>query len=67
MTIYSQNLTIVLVHEDSSGTRSMDRRLLLASRRCPVAARGQVMKGGHFFPKENPDAIAVLLKQFLSA
>jgi haloacetate dehalogenase len=29
--------------------------------------RGQAMKGGHFFPEENPDDTAVLLKQFLSA
>jgi len=25
------------------------------------------MKGGHFFPEENPDGTAVLVKQFLSA
>jgi len=25
------------------------------------------MKGGHFFPEENPDDTAGLLKQFLSA
>ena len=30
-------------------------------------ARGQAMKGGHFFPEENPDDTAVLVKQFLSA
>ena len=30
-------------------------------------AQGQPMKGGHFFPEENPDQTAVLLKQFLSA
>ena len=29
--------------------------------------QGQVIKGGHFFPEENPDDTAVLLKQFLSA
>jgi haloacetate dehalogenase len=29
-------------------------------------AHGQAMKGGHFFPEENPDDTAVLLKQFLS-
>ena len=28
---------------------------------------GQAMKGGHFFPEENPDDTAVLVKQFLSA
>ncbi len=28
---------------------------------------GQAMKGGHFFPEENPDATAALVKQFLSA
>src|SRR5215471_13322228 len=28
---------------------------------------GQAMKGGHFFPEENPDDTAGLLKQFLSA
>jgi haloacetate dehalogenase len=30
-------------------------------------AHGQAMKGGHFFPEENPDETAVLIKQFLSA
>jgi haloacetate dehalogenase len=30
-------------------------------------AQGHAMKGGHFFPKENPDDTAVLVKQFLSA
>jgi haloacetate dehalogenase len=30
-------------------------------------AQGQPMKGGHFFPEENPDDTAVLVKQFLSA
>jgi haloacetate dehalogenase len=30
-------------------------------------AHGQAMKGGHFFPEENPDETAVLVKQFLSA
>jgi haloacetate dehalogenase len=30
-------------------------------------AQGQPMKGGHFFPEENSDQTAVLLKQFLSA
>ena len=30
-------------------------------------ARGQSMKGGHFFPEENPDDTLVLIKQFLSA
>jgi haloacetate dehalogenase len=30
-------------------------------------AQGQPMKGGHFFPEENPDQTAVLVKQFLSA
>ena len=30
-------------------------------------AHGQFMKGGHFFPEENPDDTAVLVKQFLSA
>jgi len=29
-------------------------------------AQGQPMKGGHFFPEENPDQTAVLVKQFLS-
>src|ERR1700741_1402426 len=29
-------------------------------------AHGQAMKGGHFFPEENPDDTAVLLKQFLA-
>jgi haloacetate dehalogenase len=30
-------------------------------------AQGQAMKGGHFFPEENPDGTAALLKQFLTA
>jgi haloacetate dehalogenase len=30
-------------------------------------AQGQAMKGAHFFPEENPDDTAVLVKQFLSA
>jgi haloacetate dehalogenase len=30
-------------------------------------AQGQAMKGGHFFPEENPDDTAALVKQFLSA
>ena len=29
-------------------------------------AQGQAMKGGHFFPEENPDDTAFLVKQFLS-
>ena len=29
--------------------------------------QGQAMKGGHFFPEENPDDTTVLVKQFLSA
>jgi haloacetate dehalogenase len=29
-------------------------------------AHGQAMKGGHFFPEENPDSTAALVKQFLS-
>jgi haloacetate dehalogenase len=28
---------------------------------------GQAMKGGHFFPEENPDDTAALVKQFLAA
>ena len=28
-------------------------------------AQGQAMKGGHFFPEENPEDTAVLVKQFL--
>jgi haloacetate dehalogenase len=30
-------------------------------------AHGQAMKGGHFFPEENADDTAILVKQFLSA
>jgi haloacetate dehalogenase len=30
-------------------------------------AQGQAMKGGHFFPEENPDDTAALVKQFLAA
>jgi haloacetate dehalogenase len=29
--------------------------------------QGQAMKGGHFFPEENPDDTALLVKKFLSA
>jgi len=29
--------------------------------------QGQAMKGGHFFPEENPDETAALIKQFLAA
>jgi haloacetate dehalogenase len=29
-------------------------------------AQGQAMKGGHFFPEENPDDTAVLVERFLS-
>ena len=30
-------------------------------------AQGQAMKGGHFFPEENPDDTALIVKRFLSA
>ena len=30
-------------------------------------AQGRAMKGGHFFPEENPEDTAVLVKQFISA
>jgi haloacetate dehalogenase len=30
-------------------------------------AQGQAMKGGHFFPEENPEDTVVLVKQFLAA
>jgi haloacetate dehalogenase len=30
-------------------------------------AEGQAMKGGHFFPEENPDDTAVLIRKFLAA
>jgi haloacetate dehalogenase len=30
-------------------------------------AHGQAMKGGHFFPEENPEDTALIVKQFLSA
>src|SRR3984957_14383438 len=30
-------------------------------------AQGQAMKGGHFFPEENPEDTATLINQFLSA
>jgi haloacetate dehalogenase len=30
-------------------------------------AHGQAMKGGHFFPEENPNDTAALIKQFLTA
>jgi haloacetate dehalogenase len=35
-------------------------------RQWAAQAQGQSMKGGHFFPEENPDNTAVLVKQFLS-
>jgi haloacetate dehalogenase len=28
---------------------------------------GQAMKGGHFFPEENPEDTAAVVKRFLSA
>src|SRR5258705_2528034 len=37
------------------------------SRQWAPRAQGQAMRGGHFFPEENPDDTAVLVKQFLSA
>jgi haloacetate dehalogenase len=36
-------------------------------RQWATRAHGQAMKGGHFFPEENSDHTAVLVKQFLSA
>jgi haloacetate dehalogenase len=30
-------------------------------------AKGQATKGGHFFPEENPDDTALIVKHFLSA
>ena len=36
-------------------------------RRWAPHVQGQALKGGHFFPEENPDETAVLVKQFLSA
>jgi haloacetate dehalogenase len=36
-------------------------------RRWAPDARGQAMKGGHFFPEENPYETAVQVKQFISA
>jgi len=36
-------------------------------RRWAPHVRGQAMKGGHFFPEDNPDATAALVKQFLFA
>lgn len=30
-------------------------------------AQGQAMKGGHFFPEENPDDTAMVVREFLSA
>jgi haloacetate dehalogenase len=30
-------------------------------------AQGQAIKGGHFFPEENPEGTAALIKQFLAA
>jgi pimeloyl-ACP methyl ester carboxylesterase len=31
------------------------------------AAHGQAMKGGHFFPEENPNDTAALIRPFLTA
>jgi haloacetate dehalogenase len=36
-------------------------------RQWATRVQGQAMKGGHFFPEENPEDTAVLVKQFLSA
>lgn len=36
-------------------------------RRWAPQAQGQSMKGGHFFPEENPDETVVFLKWFLSS
>jgi haloacetate dehalogenase len=36
-------------------------------RRWAPQAQGQAMKGGHFFPEENPGDTAVVVKRFLSA
>ena len=36
-------------------------------RRWATRVDGQAMKGGHFFPEENADGTAALVKQFLSA
>jgi haloacetate dehalogenase len=30
-------------------------------------AHGQAMKGGHFFPEENPDDTAALIQKYLAA
>jgi haloacetate dehalogenase len=30
-------------------------------------AQGQAMKGGHFFPEENPDDTAAFINQFLAS
>ena len=32
-----------------------------------IPAHGRAIKGGHFFPEENPDGTAALVNQFLSA
>ena len=32
-----------------------------------VDVQGQAMKGGHFFPEENPAGTAEVLKKFLAA
>jgi hypothetical protein len=47
-------------------TQKMAVRLAFGRQWAP-SAHGQAMKGGHFFPEENPDDTAVLVKQFLSA
>jgi haloacetate dehalogenase len=36
-------------------------------RQWALRAQGQSMKGGHFFPEENPDETAVLVRQFIAA
>jgi hypothetical protein len=35
-------------------------------RRWAPKVQGQAVKGGHFFPEENPDDTAFLVRQFLS-
>lgn len=82
MSAFPQNSSIVLVHgawagregpvapcgphSDVRRAEPCDRGDVAGGARNPIW-QGQPMKGGQFFPEENPEDTAVLVKQFLSA
>jgi len=48
-------------------TLSMQKTVVRSHwRQWAARAQGRAMKRGHFFPEENPDDTAVVVKQFLS-